>query len=313
VKKKVLLSMVRRLSVGVLAMVLLAACSTPDPMTSAEYTALVSERDSISAELEKATSDLQKAKEAEEEVRSKLEETAGALEAADAEVQSAVAQVASLTAERDAAVAEAESLRLKYDPEIRAGLQAEWDAELFRACGEAVANLDASIASLVSFSDAWSSIGTEADLTAAVESCAAPERSKSVEQREAERLASFETINVDQVVRDPNAYQDRGVVVFARIVQFDVNTGSCAFHAEMSASKSTRWFDYDERAQFGFGTDEITQILETACPSLDNIDQDDFVKIWAVGAGSFSYDTSMGGTNTVPLFAIEKIELVQKD
>lgn len=47
----------------------------------------------------------------------------------------------------------------------------------------------------------------------------------------------------------------------------------------------------------------------SSCSGLEGIDADDHVKVWATGMGPYAYDTAMGGTNEIPLWSIEKVEL----
>ena len=101
--------------------------------------------------------------------------------------------------------------------------------------------------------------------------------------------------------------------MYARIVQFDSATGPCSFHAELSRSRSTRWYDYDVRSTFGYLDHVLMSSLLQKCPELDNIDADDYIKVWATVLGSLTYETTTGGTNHVPSFRIEKVELVRKE
>ncbi len=217
-----------------------------------------------------------------------------------------------------------EKLREKYDPEIRAEAQAEVDAEIARACQEAIADVDVGIEDTVHFRSDWAFLTTEDEMIAAVTDCAEPERSRTVAEREAEaareaareeaeRLAACEAVSPDTLEKNPARYKDTCVHLYAYIVQFDSNTGPCSFHAEISDRRSRRWYDYDVRSTFGLEDSEMLSTVRTDCPELDDIDVDDFVEIWATGLGSFSYDTSLGGSNTVPSFRIEKISLVAKN
>lgn len=269
------------------------------------------------AELEGAVegleADVEEGNRKSDELTERAEDAEANAAALTEELDTATAQVKTANDEAEAAKAEVEELRLKYDPEIRAELQAAIDFEVDRACNEAIENLTAPYTSIVKYAPAWDALTSKSDVVAAVEACAGPERSKSAEEREAERLAACESIEVDQLEKNPAAYEGRCVVMYARIVQFDSATGPCSFHAELSATRSTRWYNYDVRTTFGYTDSELMSAIETDCPELDDIDGDDFVKVWATGIGSYSYSTTMGGTNTVPSFKIEKVELVRKD
>lgn len=282
-----------RAAVAAAAVAILAVSCASDPTASDEYVTLAAERDDLAA--------------AAEDLRAEVSDL-------EAEVDGLTADVADVEAERDAAIAESDELRVRYDPQIRAEAQAAWDAELGRACAEAKADVDASVADLVQHDgETMGLIGTEADLVAAVEGCAAEERAKSAEQREADRLAACAPADTDQIQKDPASYDGTCVVLFARIVQFDAATGRCSFQANVSNSPHEYGFEYGPRAQFGYGDVPSLQGLEDDCPQLDAVDADDHVKVWATGIGAFSYDTSIGGSNTVPAFRIEKVDVVRKE
>ncbi len=248
-----------------------------------------------------------------DELMQRAEVAEAAVDTLTEDLEAAAAQVEAADDDAEAAKAEVERLKLQYDPEIRAELQGEVDLEIGRSCNSAIENWTLAYTRIVQYDTAWDAITSKGEVVAAVEACAEPERSKSVEEREAERLAACESIEVDQLEKNPAAYKGTCVVMYAMIVQFDAATGPCAFHAELSATRSTRWLSYDVRSTFGYAESALMSSLETDCIELDDIDGDDFIKIWATGLGSYSYDTSLGGTNTVPSFLIEKVELVRKD
>ena len=185
------------------------------------------------------------------------------------------------------------------------------EEEIERACGAAVDRYRTAVSSLIRWRSAYSSVMSRDEMTAAVEDCAEPERSQAAER--AEFLDNCERISVDQIEKNPDGLKGECFVMYGRIVQFDSNTGPCSFHANIARNQSSRWYDYDVRSTFGYEDDEILSAFRQDCPELDRIDGDDFIKVWGTVLGSFSYDTSIGGSNTVPSFKIEKVELVRKD
>jgi len=278
---------------------LIGACAGD---ASAEIESLAAERDELAGEVVQLETDNDalagRVSELQAELEVELERVRGEAEAARGAAEAAEARAAE-------AEATAEELRLRYDPEIRTELQAAYDAEVARACTDAEERWQTSISSIVRWDPDWSPIATQADLIATIEECAAEERSKTAEEREAERLASCERIDADAVEKDPDSFTGMCVHMYVEIVQFDANTGRCSFRGEMSSVRSTSWLDYDGNAIF------ITE-SDSVCPELDGIDNDDFVEIWAIGAGSLTYDTTIGGSATAVLWDIERIELVQK-
>ena len=199
----------------------------------------------------------------------------------------------------------AESERKRLAEERRAQLRAAVDDEIERACSVVSEQRDRSASSVVRWFTSWGDITTQAKLVAAVEDC--------TDERRAEFLSDCERIQVDQIQKNPDGNSGRCLVMYARIVQFDSATGPCSFHAELSRSRSTRWYDYDVRSTFGYLDQESTSSLLQECPELDDIDADDYIKVWATVLGSLTYDTTAGGTNHVPSFRIEKVELVRKE
>jgi hypothetical protein len=317
---------VGRWLVLVIVLGLLAGCSS-DPTTSPEYKALASEKDTAlsdlaarEAELQTAQADLQTARdqlaslEADLEAsraqgealateKSDMETSISDLNGKVADLESAVADIED---ERDAALAEVERLQVTYDEEIRADLQAAFDAEAARACEQAKEQWDDPIAGMVRFNSDWEPIGTREDLIAAVTECSGEARAMTAEQREAERLAACKTGSVDELEKNPDAYRGDCVHLWANIVQWDSNTGTCSFRAEMSSYYSTAWYDYSGNGWFNAKK-------QTSCPELEGIDNDDFVEVWATGAGTYTYSTTIGGSATATVWTIEKIVLKRKD
>ncbi len=256
---------------------------------------LVAAEEQVTGSAERYTSLLDRLRTA-EDLAVGLEQTVASLED----------EVAGLATDRDKAQDEAEELRLRFDDEIRAELQSARDAESDRACEEAKDQWSAPISSMIRWDDEWDAIGTRADLLAEVEACATSERSKTAEQREAERLAACELASPDEIEKDPDSYRNDCVRLYAYIVQFDTNTGKCAFRAEIARSYSTRWYDYSGNVFFSAQS-------TSSCPELDGIDNHDFVEVWATGTGHVNYDTQIGGTASAATFDIEKIVLKRKD
>lgn len=275
-----------------LALLLGATGCGADVTEADEYLAVVEELDAARSQTDELETSLVAA-----------EQRASALESELADRES---EVEALASERDDALAEVERIRLKYDDEIRAELQGEFDSELARACAEAEQDVDAPVSDLVDYDQRWAPVGSQADLIDAVAECAADERAKTAEQREAARLAECQTVDVDAVVKNPSAFEGQCYVMYAAIWQYDSRTGPCAFLAGVSSRSHRYRYEYGEDAAF-------VSTSDTVCPELDGVDADDHIKVWATGQGPYRYDTAAGGTNEIPLWLIEKVELVRKD
>ena len=230
-------------------------------------------------------------------LESLLDQASGDLAAAEREVVS-----------RDE---EIEELREAYDPIMRQEWEDEVDEEIERACALAEDDVDADVVDLVDYDADWEPVAELDDVVDAVAACAEEERSRTEEEREEARLAACESVDRGQLERDPSAYEGECLHMFARIVQFDSNTGPCAFHARISAQQESRVFDYDVRSAFGYGpVPELTSLFDD-CPDLDGVSNNDIVEVWATGLGPLSYSTTIGGSASVPAFDIEKVELVE--
>jgi len=178
-----------------------------------------------------------------------------------------------------------------------ATLQQQVNAEVARACHQVVSDQTAA-ADAVQYDDNWSRVLDKQALIGAVEGC--------VLQQQADDAASATPVNVDAIVRNPDAVADQVFVMVVNISQFDTATGNCSFRAYWDGSDHTYSFDFaGDNAVFtaGFGND---------CPALNGIDQDDVVRVWAKSTGSDSYTTTLGGTLTVPSFYILKTQLIRK-
>jgi hypothetical protein len=115
-----------------------------------------------------------------------------------------------------------------------------------------------------------------------------------------------EPVDVDAVVKDPDAFEGDCHVMYAAIWQYDSRTGACSFLAAVSDRSHRYRYQYGDDAAFSSASD-------TSCPSLEGIDADDHIKVWATGMGPYRYDTAAGGTNEIPLWSIEKVELIRKE
>jgi len=303
-------------TVLVVLAVIAAGCSAAET-DSAALDAATAERDGLIVERDQLAQQLGDLEGEMSALRVQVEDLDAAYQAqsvalASAEDETTAAQATATEAELKAvdavaaANAEVEALRLKYDPEIRAELQTTYDAEMNRACEQAKVEWETPVVALVQWDSQWESISTTNALIEAVEECSSAERSKTAEDREADRLAACEAVDVDALEKDPDAYNGTCIHMWARITQYDSNTGVCTFRAEMSDRKATRWYDYDGNAIMVSPTDP-------SCPELDGIDTDDFVEVWATGNGTLTYDTTIGGSATATLWLLEAVRLIKKD
>ncbi|WP_406511406.1 hypothetical protein OG851_03110 [Streptomyces sp. NBC_00161] len=103
------------------------------------------------------------------------------------------------------------------------------------------------------------------------------------------------------MVRDPGAHLGESYRLFGKITQFDSATGTNTFRASIGYDKkwpaSYGYVDYDANAIFlGVSTD------------LEDVVQDDVVELWVTCMGSTTYQTAIGGSQTVPYSLVGKVK-----
>ncbi|WP_345474252.1 hypothetical protein QMQ05_07315 [Glutamicibacter ectropisis] len=154
-------------------------------------------------------------------------------------------------------------------------------------------------------------VQAEADsLRAAEEEAAASKKAEEKKAKEAAEKAEKEKSNkakkvskrdLAQIVKKPDAHIDENVILYARITQFDSGTGPCSFRADLSHAYVGK-YDYDYNSMFSAGDGLFS------CDILDDFVADDIVQVTATVLGSLTYDTTIGGSTTVPKFQVVKIK-----
>lgn len=107
------------------------------------------------------------------------------------------------------------------------------------------------------------------------------------------------------LVKNPDSFKGKTMVLYASITQFDSATGPCTFRANIAHKNMEMSWDYDKNSVFS-GGDGVSD-----CPDLGTFVAKDEVRITATSLGSLSYDTQIGGRTTVPSFRVEKISALK--
>ncbi|WP_309081032.1 hypothetical protein [Zhihengliuella sp.] len=107
------------------------------------------------------------------------------------------------------------------------------------------------------------------------------------------------------LVKRPDDHVDKTVVLYGHVTQFDAATGTCIFRADISHQNMADTWDYEHNSIFMAGDGD------SECPVLDDVIADDQVQVTATSLGSFTYDTQIGGSTTVPMFQVERIAVVE--
>lgn len=101
------------------------------------------------------------------------------------------------------------------------------------------------------------------------------------------------------IAKDPEANSLRKIVLYGVVTQFDPATGAQGFRASTDGVPHPRSYDFDQNT-----------ILVVSDPSiLKNVVEKDFVTLWVSGAESYTYDTQIGGSTTVPKFTVNIIKV----
>jgi hypothetical protein len=112
------------------------------------------------------------------------------------------------------------------------------------------------------------------------------------------------TRDLAQITKNPDSHIGRQVQIYANITQFDAATGDCIFRGNTAYTNMADSWDYEHNSMFmGEGG--------AGCEILGDFVADDEVFVLATVGPSFSYDTQIGGSTTVPTYLVDGIELVQ--
>jgi hypothetical protein len=131
----------------------------------------------------------------------------------------------------------------------------------------------------------------------------AAEKAKAAALTSPKSYAAIGKRDLAKVFRDPDSYVGKKYVVYAEVTQFDSGTGTDQFradvaHADLRSENSGYWLD-GENAMVSVGAADISDIV-----------QDDIVKMYVEVAGSLTYDTTIGGSTTVPQFTVNIIKRI---
>jgi hypothetical protein len=101
------------------------------------------------------------------------------------------------------------------------------------------------------------------------------------------------------LVKSPDKHIGKKYVIYGHVTQFDSATGDDTFRADTAATRQSEWYDYDVN----------TLVSAEDAALLDDVVQDDLVTMYVEVLGSFSYDTQIGGSTTVPHFQVRIIKV----
>lgn len=104
------------------------------------------------------------------------------------------------------------------------------------------------------------------------------------------------------IARDPSSHVGESIVVYGQVTQFDSATGRTTFRANVDGVKHPVRYGYADY-------DTNTFLTSVDAASLGDLVQKDLFRAEVVVAGAYSYETTMGGTLTVPQLLVTRIEV----
>lgn len=103
------------------------------------------------------------------------------------------------------------------------------------------------------------------------------------------------------LAKNPDRYAGNHFIVYANVTQFDSATGDDTFRAD-AAGRDMR--------SYGFWDGADNALFTGTARQLRNVVAGDVVRAKVTVVGSFSYETQIGGETTVPLFSVDKIQVI---
>jgi hypothetical protein len=102
-----------------------------------------------------------------------------------------------------------------------------------------------------------------------------------------------------KIAKDPNSHVGESIIVYGKVTQFDSVTGTNAFRADVDGVKHP--------VEYGYASYETNTMLASNGADVSDLVEKDLFKAEAVVTGSLSYETTLGGTMTVPQLSVQKI------
>jgi hypothetical protein len=244
-------------------------------------------------------------------VAAEVSTTAEGAEADSAEVQARY---------DDAVSASCEQLKSDITPEmLQPPLDYEWSDEFDEVLGIKRTEMVGAIRECAKPAAEEAKAQKEAAAAAAAEQeRQAAEAAAEQARRDAEAAAAAEqaaidnapAVDVDAVVKNPDAGKGTVYRLVALVTQMDAATGPCNFRGYWDNTVRAYNFEYEgDNALFTAEPDVSTS---STCPIFDGIDQDDTMTLTVRLQGSYSYDTQIGGNTTVPHFQVLRVDKLVK-
>ncbi len=114
--------------------------------------------------------------------------------------------------------------------------------------------------------------------------------------------ASAAEIPADELVKDPAALRGRRIYGRGEVFQYDSRTGLTSMLVSVTVVNPGRYEFWKDNT-----------LLRLPDAALGNgVDNDDIIEFWGEVEGPYTYDTAIGGSNTVPAVVVRYLNLVEK-
>jgi hypothetical protein len=131
----------------------------------------------------------------------------------------------------------------------------------------------------------------------------AAENAKAAAIKNPKSYAPISKRALAKVFKNPDAFAGNKYLVYGRVTQFDSGTGPDQFRADVAYT--------DTRSQnYGYFNDGENAMISAGAADVSDIVADDIVKMYVEVVGSLTYDTSIGGSTTVPQFTVNIIKRI---
>lgn len=138
----------------------------------------------------------------------------------------------------------------------------------------------------------------KAEAEAAAKAKAAADAVAQAALRDRTKYRALSSRDWSLLAKTPESHIGEKVKVYGNVTQFDAATGVDTFRANTDGVRHTQSYEYD------------TNTLVTAgAADLSNVVEHDLVTMYVEVTGSNSYETTLGGTTTIPTLKVHVIEV----
>lgn len=103
------------------------------------------------------------------------------------------------------------------------------------------------------------------------------------------------------IAKNPDGFKGDRVIIYGKVTQFDAATGTTQFRASVDGVEQTK-------RRNGFINYPTNTLLAGQASDLNNIVADDLFRAEVTVAGTYTYNTTLGGSTTVPVLVVTAIQ-----